>query len=404
MRQTSILSWLSIALLMLLTAVGLLSATPHPMDDHFLYQKFIESLAVGRLDLTIAGFHGSDFFAVPVYWVTGSAIAQIYFQMLAAIFLPLCGFLAGRSLYRSAWHGVALAVIVTMMPFISFVSLRGWTGAAYWDLMLLSIASVRRFPIAAGFFWGFAMLTKPFAVILGPLLFVMQREEKNAGQSLLKQQGIKKWIPLLIAGGIVVLYMIIQYLQAGRIIIGAHTELGAGNFFQSPYRMFLNLAHAVQILFSVHNYYFPDPGLTGPGNMMHTSPVLVFLGLFAMLAPGQFFEDRRMAIALLFGAVAGMCMSAMMDHMDHFYMEAGVLMFIVAALPVLKKHPVWIAVALATLQFQWLYFWLNYQESFALNGVTFFLIPAVIDVSSLVALMASSAGSISPQSSAPVRS
>ena len=137
------------------------------------------------------------------------------------------------------------------------------------------------------------------------------------------------------------------------------------------------------MLFSVHNYYFPDPSKTGPGNLLHTSPVLMFIGLYALLSSRNVFTDRRLPPALLLGAVAGFVMNALLDHMDHFYMEAGVLLLIVASIPLLSRARVWVPLTLATLHFQWFYFFLQYREVFALSW-QFFLVPLYIDAAFLL--------------------
>ncbi|OGJ56345.1 hypothetical protein A3D88_01650 [Candidatus Peribacteria bacterium RIFCSPHIGHO2_02_FULL_52_16] len=377
LSRNDLLVWGYILLLTAALGVSLFAATPYPMDDHFFYQAFVETLAGGKLDLTIPGFHGSDFFAVPWYLLTQSKTAQIEVLMFVAVLLPLFGYGAGKALYGSSWHGVMLASIAALMPFISFVGLRGWTGPAYFSLMFLAIITAKHAPRWTGLPFGLAMLTKPFAVALFPLLMVLSPK----APSLFRRT---RWI---LAGFLIVLlYLVIQYLQAGRIIIGTHEELSVIQvlgMWETPVRFVLNLAHGIQMLFSVHNYYFPDPALTGPGNLIHTSPVLMFLGIFALLAPATFFPKKGMSQALGLGFVIAFAMAALMDHMDHYYMEAGVLLLILASLPVLKKYPLWIPITLATLHFQWLYFYLQFRANFSLTPV-FFLTPLLVDAALLL--------------------
>jgi hypothetical protein len=347
--------------------------TPHPLDDHFLYQKFIETLAQGRIDLTIPGFHGSDILSLPWYLLTRSPVSQIVTMQLCAVLLPLCAFLAGRSLFRSTADGVLLACIVSLMPFVSVVGLRGWTGPAYWCLMLLSVWLAGRGSRWTGIAWALAILTKPFAIGLLPLILVLQRRAAPKQQTFWA-----RWHAYVIAGGIVAAYLLLQLLQAGHLIVGAHPELGTAAAFQGPLRVLLNAVHGVQILFSVHNYYYPDPALTGPGNMLHTSPLLMVLGIFAMLYPTWAGEDRSVLRALLLGAAIAFGLSTLLDHMDHYYMEAGVLLCILAALPALRRFPLWIPVVLLTLHFQWFYFYLDARATFQLHP-GFCLLPLLSD-------------------------
>ena len=358
--------WL-VLVLMAGFAVTFLHSAVFPMDDHFNYQAFIQALASGNLDLTISGFHGSDFLAVPLYWVFPSPILQIYFQIAAAILLPLCAYAAAWVLYKTTSERVVFVCVLSMMPFLYFVALRGWTGPAYWDLLLLSIAAAPVWPYIGAVLLALAILTKPFAIALLPLFFVLLPKQWSKKQ---------KRIPVYITVGLCVLYMAVQYMQAGQIIIGSHSELNQFSVWQRPKRIFLNLAHSLQILFSVHNYYYPDPSLTGPGNMMHTTPILVFLGLFA-LTTGVWEKVKQRALGLGFGL--GIGLNALLDHMDHFYMQAGILCLIIASIPLLMKHRFWIPLVLATLHFQWFYFYLEYKDPFSLN-MYFFLVPAIVDV------------------------
>lgn len=367
--RSTLVVWIYIVGLVSVMAFSLFSATPFPQDDHFYYQQFVEALARGRLDLSIPGFHGSDVFAVPWYMLSHSPIAQIDMLRVWALSLPLIAYLAGARLFRSSVGGVLLASIIAMMPFVSFVALRGWTGPAYWGLMFLAIAAA-----ASGSFWvivpfGLAMLTKPFVIALTPLLWVLLRRQRRSRACAVMFCSV---FVLCVA------YVVIQYFQAGRIFVGTHSDVGILSVFHLGKRFFLNIAHALQMLFSVHNYYFPDPSKTGPGNLLHTSPVLMFLGLYALFSSRSVFTDRRLPPALLLGAVAGFVMNVLLDHMDHFYMEAGVLLLIFASIPLLSRERVWVPLTLATLHFQWFYFFLQYREVFALSW-QFFLPPLFID-------------------------
>ena len=359
-----------VILLMAVITVSFAQAGMFPMDDHFNYQKFVEALASGQLDLSIPGFHGSDFLATLLHIVFPSDVSQIAFQIFAAIMLPLCAYLAGKALFKTQAEVLLFVCILSLMPFIQFVALRGWTGPAYWNLMLLSIAAAPVWPYIAAVLIALAILTKPFALALLPLLFVLQAKKRSSRT---------RTYPLLLAIALCALYVAVQYVQAGQVIIGSHTELDQLSVWQGPVRIFLNIAHALQILFSVHNYYFPDPALTGPGNMMHTTPVLIFLALWSFFTPSKAKQTNAIRRALFIGFIVGIGLNALLDHMDHFYMEAAILCAIIAAVPLLWKHKMWIPLVLATLHFQWLYFYLEYRDPFLLNW-SFFLLPVFVDV------------------------
>lgn len=386
------LQWGYILLLCAGVGAGVFTAVPAPNDDFGLYQAFAEALARGKLDLTIPGFHGSDLFAVPVIWLTGSPVAQIYAMSILATLLPLVAFFAARAFWqpKSTTPAVPImATIVALMPFVTTVGLRGWTGPGYWTLMLLTVWFAARGWRATGIVWALAILTKPFAIILLPLILTIWpgtvkgtriQRMKATVRNLLRGKNMTmrdaRLTAVMIATVIVLAYFFIQYAQAGRIFIGAHVDTTPGEAIQGFKRIGLNLAHSLQILFSVHNYYYPDPALTGPGNMMHTSPVLIFLGLFGLLAMKDYHPDLRVARALLWGAIAGIVMNALLDHMDHFYMEASILLLLLSVRPVLTRHPFWIPIALATLHFQFFYFWMQYQPGFLLTP--FFFAPLIV--------------------------
>lgn len=372
--RSTLVIWVYVGGLVSVMAFSLFSATPFPQDDHFYYQQFIEALARGQLDLRIPGFHGSDVFAVPWYRFSHSPIAQIDILRVWALLLPLLAYVAGTRLFRSPVVGILLASIIAMMPFVSFVALRGWTGPAYWGLMLLAMTAA-----VSGSLWvivpfGLAILTKPFAIALMPLLWVLLRRRRQHRSCALVLCG---------AVALCAAYVVLQYVQAGRIFVGTHSDMGALSVFHLGRRFVLNAAHALQILFSVHNYYFPDPSKTGPGNLLHTSPVLMFLGLYALGRAREFFRDLQLPFALGLGAVMGLSLNALLDHMDHFYMEAGVLLLILAALPLLRKQCLWVGLTLATLHFQWWYFFLQYGSGFHLTW-RFFLAPLYIDAAFLL--------------------
>ncbi|PIQ76861.1 hypothetical protein COU78_01005 [Candidatus Peregrinibacteria bacterium CG10_big_fil_rev_8_21_14_0_10_49_24] len=373
-RETLLAFWYVI-LLVAVTAVSMLSATPFPQDDHFFYQQFIETLAGGKLDLSIPGFHGMNILAVPWYLVTKSPIAQIQFQMLSGVLLPFFAFLAGWKLFRSLWHGVVLATIIALMPFHSFSSLRGWMVATYNCLVFLTIYGAAIRARWTWIPWGFSIISLPFSVALLPLMLYFTPPSDKPVWWRYRIVGYGLLIPII--------YVLIQYAQIGQVNVGVHKEMNHSSVWSGPERIVLNAAHTLQIVFSVHNYYYVEPAKTGHGNMMHTTPILVFLGLFALLSPKKFFRDRGLPLVLLLGACTGIGLNIMLDHMDDFYMQTGLYFVIFAALPVLKKYPLWIPFTLATLHFQWLYFYLQHGAVFQL-GPLFFLVPAVADIAFLL--------------------
>lgn len=377
LSRQDLLTWSYIALLVLAVGYSMFfDAVPAPNDDHEFYQKFIETLASGRLDLSIPGFHGMNMVAVPWYLISRSPLAQIHVQMFSGVLIPLLAFLAGRSIFKSTWYGVIFATIMAMMPFLAFSALRGWMVATYHCLVLLTIVGAARNAKWTWLPFGLAITSLPFAVALVPLLIVLTPRSKKP-----------LWIryhQILLGLGFAALYVLVQIWQTGTISIGVHQEYGVISVWKGPEGMFLNAMHGLQMMFSIHNFYFPDAAKTALGNLVHTSPLLIFLGLFAFIAHKEYFpRDRMLALALFAGAVIGIGLNVALDHMDHFYMETGILFLIMASLPVLKRYPLWIPLVLLTLHFQWLYFYLQFKGSFSLT-YGFFAAPIVIDLALLL--------------------
>lgn len=363
-------TWSYLTLLTVLTIIAFSAGTPFPQDDFFHYQHFIETLAGGTLDLSIPGFHGMNVFAVPWYWLTKSDIAQIEVQMFSGMLLPILSYLAASRLFASRWHGIIFATIITLMPFHAYASLRGFMVATYNCLIFLTIYGAVKNARWTWFTWGFAIISKPFAVALLPLLIYATPPSKKSLPI--------RYRYILYGLSIPIIYVLIQLYQVGHINVGAHEGLTQANVWSGPTRWFLNTAHSLQIMFSVHNYYFPEPGRTGHGNMMHTTPVLVFLGLYALIAWKEYFKDKGLPIVLALGTIIGIGLNIAIDHMDDYYMQTGIFFLILASLPVLRKYVLWIPIVLATLHFQWFYFYLQHGEVFQITKM-FFVVPIVID-------------------------
>jgi hypothetical protein len=370
--------WILIFLMTLGILLSFLGSAPSPDRDFYFYQSFIEALASGKLDLAIPGFHGSNISAVIWYWITASPITAIEFQMLYALLIPMCAYLTGSAMFHSKWSGVMFAGIMTMMPFVSMISLIGYTSAGLMVLMLLTIYGTYKKSWWTPIIFGLAVATKPFALCLLPLMWI-----KRPQGSIVRQY---KMIALGLL--IPVLYVIIQYLQAGQITVGVHPELNETTVWQSPIKILLNLAYALQILFSVHNYHYPNPGGTGHENLFHTTPVVVFLALFAFISGKEYIKDRKLYWALLTGIAIGFGLNAIVATMNEYYMQAGMVLLILAAIPLLKKHQLWIPIVLATLHFQWFYFYLAFSDRLSLTWL-FFAVPVVVDCIYLGALVAS---------------
>lgn len=366
-----------VALLTLVVAWVFVRASIAPQDDHFLYQAFIESLAAGRLDLSIPGFHGASFLAVPLHLLTGSPLTNIHFQIFCALCIVPVGYAAARALLRDTFLAVLWAYVLALSPFFFYYGLRGFTVPSYVLFIHLTILLRARASAWAWLPLSLCILMKPFAVALLPLFLVWRPAQERA-------HGLSRgWLQGLFACLLPAAYIVAQFAQIGRIIVGVHADLGVSNVFLWS-RFPLNAAHGVQMLFSIHNFYFPDPAKTAMGNLVQGSPLVLFLGVLALLyLPAFWARDRRLGSALLLGCVIAYVLACALDHMDNFYLQMTVILLSLAALPVIAQWKRLLPLLLATYHFQFLYVYLATAGVF-FTDYSLFAIPLIVDILALL--------------------
>ncbi len=362
--------------IVLTVAVAIVFARSHivPMDDDFNYQRFIQTLAAGHIDLSIPGFHGASFLALPLYLLTHSTHANIWFQILCAIALVPAAYGAALALLRDRFQAILFAYAMALMPFYFFVALRGFTFPSFTLAVLLALMLRAHGSRWAWLPLGISFLIKPFSIALAPLFLWWQ----PVGQESDRRNGRMQLCFALI---LPLLYIAAEYAQIGKIIVGSHPAIDQTNVFQW-WKFPLNIVYGFQMLFSIHNYYFPNPAATGPGNLVHASPLLLFLGTFGLLYAKKFWADRRLAYALGASVILAYALAASLDHMDHFYMQTAVLLLALAGVPLLARYVRLIPLVLFSFHFQFLYLYLQYRGVF-FNDVSLFLIPLAVDVLAL---------------------
>ncbi len=389
-----------IVLLTLLLGMVFLRTQISPQDDHFHYQKFIETLASGRLDLSIPGFQGASFLALPLYLLTHSPLTNIYVQLLCALLLPLAGYAAAQALLKDRFQAVLFSYVIALSPYLTFIAFRGFTFPSFTLLILLTLWLRARGSAWAFLPWAFSVITKPFSIALFPLFLLWHPSRTNDANRHAQGWWVrfafwkrssrvswwsKGWVQILFALPIPVLYVALQYAQVGHVIVGSHANLDQSNVFLW-WRMPLNAAHGLQMMFSVHNYYFPDPGKTGPGNIMHTSPLLVAFGVFALLYPRENWKDICLARAIALTALIAFSLAAALDHMDHFYMETSVLLLTLASLPFVARHRLLLPLVLALFHLSFFYIWLWGRGTYFMDYSIFF-VPFMVDILALLSWM-----------------
>lgn len=235
-----------ISVAVLTMAVYFIIATPVMMDDGGHYEGFAESLAHGKLDFkSFYGFQGLSFFAVPIYWLTGShisiIIASAIFSLLSIPLAYLIGrdynqnnlFLHPSALSVSEGHsktskdekksGIYFLILFLLMPYPYTTMMRGFQEAALLFFILLIIyASIHKYnwtPIA----WAVGGIVKPFALVLFPLF--ISKPDLNTTRS-----NLGKIIWILVAFVIGGLYLGISYYQTGHLVNNAAIGSYADNF------------------------------------------------------------------------------------------------------------------------------------------------------------------------------
>jgi hypothetical protein len=367
-----------ILFLVAITACAFLHSRISPMDDAALYQKFAENLAHGIINFSILGFHGASLLTLPVYLLTGSPLAGVYTQILCALVIIPLAYFAARALLADTFSAILFAYVVTLMPFFLFPALRGFTFASFTALVLLAMY-LRA--IGSRFAWialGLSFITKPFSIALAPL-FLLWEPATRKNRPLLERGSMQFALALTIPA----IYLLWEFLQTGHIAVGAHPNIEVSNVFPLV-RFPLNLLHGVQMLFSIHNFYFPNPAQTTMGNLVHSSPLLMVFGIVSLLYPHGEWSDLRLARAVTLSAIVAYILAALLDHMDQFYIETAVLLLTFAAIPYLAKRWLLLPLVLGTLHFQFFYLYLQYRTTFFPN-ITLFIIPIAIDAVALLA-------------------
>jgi hypothetical protein len=328
------------------------------MDDGFLYQKFAEILVKEhRLDMSIPGFHGPSLFAALIYWLTGSSYSINYFEIIAALLTIIFIYLASKEIFQSQLAGIMASYLYVLTPLHYFTAFRGFIWASFLFFIVLTLYLLYKKPQLSFLALGLALITKPFAICLLPF-FIYKRK-------------VKQFLLALIFPAV---YLAVQFSQIGRILIGAHQDLTAGQLFD-PSRFIPNLFYAFQNYFSIHNYsplqplHFMD--------MIHLSPFISFLALLAIFYPRKYFYDLKLYYTLIVFAFFSLLIPASFHHLDMYYLTTfNLALILLALLPLVEYEKIW-PVVVVSFAFQFFYTYLSYREAFWESPIIF-LIPLII--------------------------
>jgi hypothetical protein len=357
--------WAHLIFLCLLLILLFSQSQFKPMDDSFYYLDFARLLSSGKVDFSIAGFHGADIFTAVVYLFSSSQFSVILVDIIFALLNVFMIYLAVSVLYKNKLAGLMAAYIYVLAPFEYTNALRGGHQTPFIFFTLLGIYLLFKDSKYAFLSFGFSYIIKPFSIALAPLFWY----KKKYGQFFLS---------LIIP----VVYVIAEYLQIGRIIIGAHQNLTPGVLF-SPAKFLINLGYAAQNYLSIHNFSFINN--LSLDDMVHLSPLITFLAIMAVIYPAKFFKEKRFFIALVASAALAILIPASFNHLDMWYLWTFNFSLILLAIPVIFKMAKLIPIVVLSFSFQFLYAYLAFENTYWQAGnYTLFLVYSTILAISII--------------------
>ncbi len=333
---------------------------PTPMDDGGNYQAFIEKLVdQGKIDFSIPGFHGGDFIAAIIYFITHFHYATYLVDILAALLIAPLIYLVVKKIYGYESWAVCAAYLSALMPFQTFNALRGGHITlhlffALWALYLLLKNKNYNWLIL-----GISYTIYPFSIVLVP--FYIYKKQ-------LKQLFLSFIIP--------VIYLTGQWLQIGKIMMGQHANLAAGQLF-SLKRFIPNIVYGLQNYLSIHNFSPYNP--LYKMDMIHLSPLITVLTIIGIFYFSRYFAERKLFYTLTAFAILAFLLPVSFYRIDMFYFWMFNLSLIFLVLPVLAKYQRFIPFIIFTFSYQFFYFSLSYGRLFIWPYIVY-IIPAAIFV------------------------
>jgi hypothetical protein len=282
---------------------------------------------------------------------------------LAALVLVFLIYLVVKEIYQNEWWGVMAAYLYVLMPFEFFNALRGGHQTLHFALSLWAIYLLFRNKKSNWLVLGLAHITRPFSVLFLPFYIYKKR--------------IKDFVLSLILPAI---YVVWQYLQIGKIMMGQHPDTTVQQFF-SLKRFFLNIFYGIQSYFSVHNFS-PFNNLYDM-DMVHLSPLIAVFAVLGIFYYKKYFIDRKIFLTLFSFTTISFLLPCLFYHLDMWYLGIFNLALIFLALPVLDQFRRFWPLVVFTFSYQFFYFFLSYKKLFVWPEIVF-IIPALIFAVSLV--------------------
>ena len=297
--------------------VYFLLATPAMNDDGFYYEGFTESLAKGKLDFkSFYGFQGLSFFAVPIFWLTGShnsiIIASVIFSLLS---IPLA-FLVGRAYYGSDKAGWYFLSLFLLIPYPYTTMFRGFQESALLFFILLILYGSFQNKNWTPLTWAIGGIVKPFALALFPLWL----------KKILNRKRII-WIALALLIGAV--YLGTSYYQTGHLVNNAAINSYQGNFDTgNPPPL------EESFVPSIKGYLRVGANLFLSFRKILISPLVIILGVLSL----WFGKSLKLRKEIILSIILNFFLVGSLTFSFPKYLLPMVALFALAAMPYLMKY------------------------------------------------------------------
>lgn len=261
-------------------------ATPVMMDDGFHYEGFAESLAKGKLDFkSFYGFQGLSFFAVPIFWLTGSHNSIIIISIIFSLLSICLVYFVGKDFYGDKRAGLYFLILFLLTPYPYTTIMRGFQEAALLFFILLIVYAGIHKKAWAPLAWIVGGIVKPFALVLLPL-FV--RDTWNR----------KKVVFVGIAFAIGVAYLGTSYYQTGHLINNAAINSYQNNFDTGNPPPLIE-----SFTVGIKGYLRVSANLLLHFRKIMISPLVVVLGVFSLLLSKNLKLRKEIILAILFNFI-----------------------------------------------------------------------------------------------------
>ena len=318
----------------------------------------------GQLYFREAGFQGATLAGLPLA-IIGINHSFIIINLLGNILSIGLIYILIQKIYKNENYAYIGVLLYCLMPWILFNGLKGYTNGFYHFTLLLTLYLLTTNSKWTLLAFTFSLLTKPLSIVLLPIFF--------------KQKKMKTYFLGL---GILIVYLTIQQLVNGDVVIGVHKSMDASNFF-SITRSFINIFTIPPLLFSMHNFLAFSPELTTYSDMLETTPIIIYAAIFSSAYLKET-KSNPFYGAFLLSSIGSVIITIFWPYINTVYLETFIFFAVIFSVPFLIKYPLFGWLAIGTSLYQYLYFFLQEKVlGFNIWGdktYIIFIIPIVVTI------------------------